>query len=310
MRLLAVVGALATSLAVVVAGQEAGRNQSTLLSYNAAFYSSGAAPGTPRLSIFPVTGKPFAIALPFVFGAFAFGPDGKKLYAAPMFNHAHPEQSLHGLFVIDLNPVRATQVRGSDSFAIVSVAVPSKSDKIVITGSYHIDGTTEWGIFELDPVDGGARAVARHEAPRPGLIGESWSEVSVSPDGTKAVAFRHKRLELIDLLKGNVILLDTGFEQGAWSPDGKWLAVNDRKKVRTILLGANTMTPGRSFAWTHLKWSPDSRYLLGAAAHDLCGPYFGTLQAIDIETGKTTRISSSECKINSVTTGWVSADIR
>jgi hypothetical protein len=121
---------------------------------------------------------------------------------------------------------------------------------------------------------------------------------------------RHKELEVIDLLKGTATPLGPDLEQGAWSPDGRWLAVNDRKKVRTILLDATTLAPQRSFEWSHLRWSPDSRYLLGAAAHDLCGPYFGTLQSIDIETGEVTRISSSRCKVNSISTGWVNSDVK
>lgn len=308
MRWFAEIAALAISVAVLISGQEVGRRKDTLLSYNAAFYSAGAAPGTPRLSIFPVTGKAFTVTLPFVFGAFTFGPEGKKFYAAPL--HAYPEQTLRGLFIVEFNPVRATPVRGSESFVVVSVAVPARSDKIVITGSHRLDElTTEWGIFELDPTSGGVRTIARHEAPRP-VNGEVWSDLSVSPDGAKAVAMRHKELAVIDLLKGTVTPLGPDLEQGAWSPDGKWLAVNDRKKVRTVLLDANTLAPRSSVGWSHLKWSPDSHYLLGAAAHDLCGPDFGTLQAIDIETGKTIRILSSECKIDSVTTGWVSADVR
>lgn len=301
MRQLSLMYALAISFAATGAGQGVGRSHSTLLSYNAAFYTSGAAPGTPRLLVFPVGGKEFTIALPFVFRAATFGPEGRSVYAAPT--------SLHGLFKVEFNPVRATLVRGSEPFAIFGVAVTARADRIVISGSNGLDASAEWGMFALDPTDGRTRTLVRHEAPRPGANGEWWSDVSVSPDGARAVAFRHKELELIDLLKGTVTSLGPDLEQGAWSPDGKWLAVNNRKKNRTVLLDANTLAPERAVEWSHLKWSPDSRYLLGAAAHDHCGPYFGTLQAIDIETGETTRISSSECKIDSITTGWISSEI-
>jgi WD40-like Beta Propeller Repeat len=307
-RTFVIIEALATGFAALIAGQRSGQAQGTLQSFNAAFYSSGAMPGTPRLSIFPLTGSALTVTLPFVFGAFTFGADGKKLFAVPL--HGHPEEPLHGLFVIELNPVRAAPVRGSESFVIVSLAVPAGSGKVILTGGHHVNRATDWGIFELDPSDGGVKIVARHEAPGPGVNGELWSDVSVSPDGTRAVATRHKKLDMIDLLKGTVESLGSDLEQGTWSPDGKWLAVNDRKNVRTVLLDAATLAPRRRFPWSHLRWSPDSRYLLGAVAHDPCGSNFGTLQAINIETGEETEIPSSRCKIDSVTTGWVNAEIR
>ena len=297
---------LFTSLAVLIAGQARAPGQGNIYPYSAAFYSAGAAPGAPHLSIFPTNGRAFGIALPFVFGAFTFDPDGRKIYVAPLRAF---QQTLRGLFVIEFNPLRATQVRGSESLVAVSVSVSGRSGKILVTGSRLLAGSNEWGIFEIDPDSGDVRTVVRQEAPRPGVNGEVWAEISVSPDGARAVAFRRKELDLIDLLKGIVTPLGPDLEQGSWSPDGKWLAVNDRKKVRTVLLDASTLIPRRTFEWSHLRWSPDSRYLLGVAAHDGCGPDFATLQAISVETGAPTRISTSECMIDSVTTGWLASDI-
>ncbi len=108
---------------------------------------------------------------------------------------------MRGLFEIEFNPLRVTKIRGSELFGIYSVACVSKVDKIVISGYRRVDGTSEWGIFELYPADGSVRFVVRHEAPRPGANGEIWSDLSVSPDGNRAVAFRHKELDLIDLAK-------------------------------------------------------------------------------------------------------------
>jgi hypothetical protein len=62
----------------------------------------------------------------------------------------------------------------------------------------------------------------------------------------------------------------------------------------------------RILGHSELDWSPDSRYLLGVK---ICGPYSGTLEAIDIEGGHRTTIKSSKCQINQAATGWVSKEI-
>jgi WD40 repeat protein len=112
---------------------------------------------------------------------------------------------------------------------------------------------------------------------------------------------------LIDLTDGSVKQLPSNLELGTWSPNGKWLATIDRKKGHTILMDAVTLTHLKTLPESNLDWSPDSRYLLGVKKRDVCGSYFATLEATDIETGKTVTIEPSHCRIYKATTGWVQA---
>jgi len=168
----------------------------------------------------------------------------------------------------------------------------------------------ERGIFELNPLNGESRLLVLNDKPKIGNlfpVQSAWSYLAVAPDGKRAAAMRQRVLEIIDLTSGDVKQLPANLEIGTWSPDGKWLAAIDWKKGRTVLMDAATLIPQRTFPASNLDWSPDSRYLLGVKKHDFCGPYFATLEATSVDTGKAVTIASSHCKVNRATTGWVSA---
>ena len=74
-------------------------------------------------------------------------------------------------------------------------------------------------------------------------------------------------------------------------------------------MDAKNLARRRILGHSELNWSPDSLYLLGMKQYDRCGPYYGTLEAINVQTGERTTIKSSECQVNQATTGWVSSDI-
>lgn len=117
-------------------------------------------------------------------------------------------------------------------------------------------------------------------------------------------------MELIDIVHGTAEPLGENLFVAAWSPDGKWLAAVERgERGRTILMDAKNLSQRRILGNSELDWSPDSHYLLGMKQQDRCGPYSGTLEAIDIETGRRTTVESSRCQVNQATTGWVSGEI-
>lgn len=139
---------------------------------------------------------------------------------------------------------------------------------------------------------------------------QRWQHVSVSPDGLRAVATQYGRVELIDIARGTAEPLDARFFIAAWSPDGRWLAaVENGENGRTILMDAKDLTPRRVLGNSELDWSPDSRYLLGMKRYNWCDPYSGTLEVIDIDTGKRITVRSSKCQVNQATIGWVSTAI-
>jgi Tol biopolymer transport system component len=137
----------------------------------------------------------------------------------------------------------------------------------------------------------------------------AWQYLAVSPDGKRAAAMRERALEVIDLRNGSIRTLSEDLQEGAWSPDGRWLAAIDWKKGRTVLMDATTLVPRRILRESNADWSPDSRYLLGVKKFDLCGPYSGTFEATNIETSKAVTIKSSHCKVNRATSGSVSSKI-
>ena len=102
----------------------------------------------------------------------------------------------------------------------------------------------------------------------------------------------------------------------AWSPNGRWIAaIHDTGGREEIVLidGSNT-SRRRILASTEdgiFYWSPDSKYLLISRSELLCGPFtmYGSLQTVDIETGKRMRIASSHCRVLTNTTGWMDNQI-
>jgi len=138
-----------------------------------------------------------------------------------------------------------------------------------------------------------------------------WSGIRVSPDGSRALAVRHQHVELIDLASGSAMPLGDDLTEASWSPDGKWIAANETKGEQTVLLDAQTLMRRKRLNQTWLEWSPDSRYLLARVRSMKCGLFseIGTLEMVDVQTGRGTGVNSSSCLVDRVTTGWVSREI-
>ena len=290
---------------------------STSQGYNAGFYSSGAAfRNEQRITVFPLDKETFSIRLPFALGPFAFSADGKVLYGEAM---GEPQQRRSApspappprLYKIVFNPTLVSPVEGSEGLRpIYSIAVSRHQDKIVISGINDIS----CGLVELNLSQGKLKRVLDNpDCLLPGSEGylAAWLTISLSPDGQKAVAIRKHRLELINLTHATVRALGGGFVKAAWSPDGRWIAAlqDNGREMRTVLMDTISFVERRILRESNVEWSPDSRYLLAAKDDNHCAYNLGTLEAMDVETGKRTTIDSSRCKVTEVTTIWVSSDI-
>lgn len=260
----------------------------------AAFISTiGAGPGHLALVVFPLHGAAFKIPIRSIGVPLAFGPDGKALYGPctpPSGDVVSPEEPIKiALCKTDLKTGLTTPVPGT-----AQDFVPRRED--AATGLVHLFGLTQ--------PDGKPRAISLPADAHP------WMNLSLSPDNKRAVATHNGRAELIDIVRGTFQPLGDGLFMAAWSPDGKLLAaVQEGEHGRTILMDAKSLARRRILGPSELAWSPDSHYLLGMKQHDRCGPHYGTLQAIDIETGGRTTIESSACQVDQATTGWVSSEI-
>jgi hypothetical protein len=217
---------------------------------------------------------------------------------------------MDGVLKIEFRPLRSTLIPGSNALGALSLAIAAHQGNLVISGARKQGGREERGIFELNPLTGESRMLALNDKPETANWAESgWHDLAVSPDGKKAAAMRQKLLEVIDLTDGSVGALSPDLELGTWSPDGKWLAALVWKKGHTVLMDAATLTPQRILRMSDADWSPDSPYLLGVKTSFLCGPYAGTFEATNIDTGKAVTIKSSNCKVNRATSDWVSSKI-
>jgi len=289
-------------LAAVGRGQRNDLAVSTDYTYSAAFISS-TAPGHTELVIFPLRGKAVKIPIRSAGGPFAYGPDGKTLYGQCTPDPAGSGDPVKiALCKIDLKTVTKTAVSGSAGLYARDLAISNQGDRIFVSG-YRRDGD-KWGLFEIAIPGGALRQVLQQSDKSPK---SSWGHLSISPDGGRVVATRNGRVELIDTADRTTRPLGDELFIAAWSPDGKWLAAAEKgEQGRTILMDAKTLTRQRTLGPSELDWSPDSRYLLGFKP---CGPDFGTLEVIDVESGERTMIESSKCQVNQATTGWVSSEV-
>jgi WD40 repeat protein len=118
-------------------------------------------------------------------------------------------------------------------------------------------------------------------------------------------------LELIDTETKAVQSLGDGYYDAAWSPDGRWIAALGDNGDHTVLIDATTFDRRRTLPPSEVIWSPDSRSLLASRLHWRClSQYVGTLELIDITSGKTSIIRSSACQISMLVFGWINVAAR
>jgi WD40 repeat protein len=265
-----------------------------------------AVPGVSQeLEVFPLKGESFHVALPFPLAVFAYGPDGKALYG---FDGRRRQARMAGVFEFELTPIRALKLSGSDAIGRAGLAVSPDQKKLILSGGGL---GISCAIFEFDTATGDTRKIVSNSQCDPLDPLSYWTDLSLSPDGTRLVALRNRRLELITVRDGEITIpRNASYSGGAWSPDGRWLAVTSADDSRTRLLDSSTLEEAKVLGKTDLTWSPDSRYLLATKRQVLCGlgeTY--TLETVDVETSKRTEIESSRCLVHTRTIGWVSKEI-
>jgi hypothetical protein len=90
----------------------------------------------------------------------------------------------------------------------------------------------------------------------------------------------------------------------------QWIAALD-VHGKTQLIDSVDFKRKRTLIESVVQWSPDSRYLLRIKP---CSPPVavngvGTVQALDIATGKSLTIESSRCTVDNGSTGWLSRSV-
>jgi WD40 repeat protein len=272
-------------------------------SYSAAFYSSPAG-SLPELVVFPMDRSAVRITLPLKLDGVAYSPDGSALYGSEQVWGA---PKLSQLYRVALNPIQVSALPGSLGLSSgAGLTVSSGGDRVLVSGRDRHSASVDCGLFELSIPDGKLRRILKTADCD---YRSTWHSLSFSPNGSQAVAILKADLFLIDLDDLTTRSLGDGFARATWSPDGKWIAaIENGGKWRTMLLDTKDFKIRKMLRPTEAQWSPDSRYLL-AMRPDFCGPYFSTIVAVDIESGKGVTIKSSKCKVNQATIGWVRSDI-
>jgi len=276
------------------------------VSYSAAFVKD------TQLIVFPFEGESISLSLPFKVGRFMYSPDGKALYSDSTFAREEGPVILETF----IKPAGIRRVLGSTGFSpVYSLAASSGGNEIVISGKYHTGDLADCGIFDLNVTTGHVKPVIIQDNPDCDYV-PAWHDVSVSPNGKRAVARegRNNEIMLIDLDSGAYRAIGEGF-LARWSPDGRSIAILDSLRSELLLVDANDSSKRRDLAKYEgptLEWSPDSRYLLIWESEAVCSPYvgyFGTFEALDVQSGQRIPIKSSRCKVNLMTGGWVSNQV-
>jgi WD40 repeat protein len=249
--------------------------------------------------------------LPGDFAPIVFSPDGKAIYGQSL--RPGPGE---GIIKIEFRPTRQSTVRGSSGFgSFSSLVVLPPPRGILISGFSKLAGNGECGTFEIDPEAGTFRTLRAGIYPECGGGGGA-----ISPDGKYGLHFgmtidsdvkKRSHLSLVDLETGAVQAIGNGISGATWSPNGRWIGAvqNGSDGGSVVLIDANSTKRRRNLGRTEssaVAWSPDSKYLLLARPAELrCGSYLSSLEVIDVQTGRRSRVESSHCRIYSGSIGWL-----
>jgi hypothetical protein len=256
-----------------------------------------------ELVIFREDERRTSVNLPFLLEFLAYASNGTVLYAL-----SASEKPIC-VSRVELNPVRVTRLVCPVGLAVVfAFTVSSDQTRVLVSGQIKIDNAVRCGIIEMRLADGATKQVLDAGNCRAYNFEHSWTSLSLSPDSYQGIAVRGERLELFQASGGATrSIIANGIEKASWSPDGRWIAALDAHG-RTQLIDASDLKIHRTLVGSEVEWSPDSRYLLRIkpCASPAAVNGVGTVQAVDIATGKSLTISSSRCSVDNGSTGWLS----
>ena len=279
-------------------------------SFCAAYFESGA---RPTLRLFSNDGNdetaPLPDDLPRDFYPVAFDPAGRVIYGQFLV-----PGSRSGIWMIQFGPARLSVVPGSIGLGqIWHLTVSPESGGLFISGRPKSGRIGDCGTFEITHQEGVFETLRQGQGPDCGGGGGP-----VSPDGKRALARSAGKLELVELETGAVQVIK-GVEPGTvsagmtwisgceWSPDGRWIAC--ARDGRIVLIGSDDTSQRKGLGRSGngpLRWSPDSREILVSRSQIICGlGDGGSLEVIEVDTGKRRIIASSRCKVSSGVFGWI-----
>lgn len=283
---------------------DAGRSQPTglLIDYYPAYCRPASYPSPAfKLVTFRQGNRQSAVESPLRLEFFTYANDGTALYALSTSDKPIC------MYKIEFSPVRIARVGCPSGLAgVFSFATSASGDRLLVSGLVREGTGTRCGVFQIHLPDGTLRQILGNEKCDEHSYENSWTGLSISPDTDQAVAVRRDRLELIDLKGGTSRIVTDATAKAAWSPDGRWIAAVTTHR-QTDLISTSDFMKKRTLAESEGQWSPDSKYLLRIknCLFPIATNGVGTVQALNIDTGKSVTVQSSHCAVDFNSTGWV-----
>lgn len=269
------------------------------------------------VAVFPAAGKEFEISLPLMPRWFAYGPNGRSVYATALVDTGRGSiTTQRGILKIELDSVRVSNIEGLDAFySLGPFAVSQSEDLVVFGGAKGNYPAGSCGVYEIRLPAGDIRAAIETSDCR---AGSPWRVLSLSPEKTEALISANRSLALLDLAKGSITKVEGQLSKGSFSPDGKWIAaiqINNPNPPKTILIDRSDLMKRRDLGASEdseAVWSPDSKFLLHAVYRPACpsqNPL--ALETLEVQTGNRSLIKESICNSGSSRQiGWVRSDIK
>ena len=233
----------------------------------------------PTDVIFPLHGPPVRLTVPK--GIFLFAQDGRTGYGLV--------EGGHRLERVDLLSGDTTLISVAwPNPRVLGLGISPKQDLIVLLVEESVRGKCQ--LYALAQP---GQTVRRIQSNRRCPI--SLETLSISPYNKTVALEAEREIELVDLSDGSAKRIGS-YDHATWSPDGQWLAAFKGHSIS--LLDPVRFRRKKSFGRfldEDPVWSPDSRYLLVEAPS--CGPYFSSMSAIDVYSGKRTDIKSAHCLV-------------
>ncbi len=280
-----------------VIGQNSSR-QGLLISYYPSFCRLSVYPAAScDLVVFRDGQRRTSLELPVRADFIAYARNGTALYS---ISAGGPPICVERVEFIPMNVTSAACPSGLT--AVFDFTVSGDETELLLSGRVG----DVCGIFEIRRPSNEIHEILRTEHCGSDAFKTSWTSLAFSPDGKRALAVRHSRLELINLADRSSRDIAGEVSRAAWSPDGNRIAVI-KSHGGTELIGAADFRKIRALPESTVEWSPDSRYLLRVreCRLPLAVNCVGTIQAVDVATGKVTTIESSRCAVDGGSTGWV-----
>jgi hypothetical protein len=266
--------------------------------------------GHARLTLFPPDGPAFDVGLP---AGVPAGPEGVTFGrdAKSIFFRAPRGETARGVLRIEFKPARLSVVPGtSEVVAVWHLTSLQPEGPLFISGLVDALGQRECGTFELDL---GATRLRK-------LLAGSLHECgggggAVSDDGERLLSFSAGELRIVNLVSGASRVIrgldrlgpDDVTWKGLvkWSPDGRVISAIHRGRI--ILIDVDNPLKRRDLGPAgggEVVWSSDSKRLLLLTGS--CGfGYFQSLQTLDVETGKRSKVKSARCAVSGGYFGWL-----